>query len=303
MDEFHIKRTLEKLQSEPWLLEKGTNYMRQFAHDGTGISVSHWSHLSVGMHAHRYYEISIIISGGCVHTYRGSSVPLIPGDVFLVAPGEQHSYTAQLPVELYVCQFFAERLADEILQMLKSVNQPEDASDAQQNVLHLDQETMEEVVFLLEKMIREQHGTAADQRLVKKACLELILVNLKRVHEKESTQGSSLFADEKRIRIQNTIDYINAHLDERVELEALAKISCWSEGYFRAVFKEVTGFSPVEYLNRLRIVKAIEFMQRENLPVSAAAMRVGIYDKAYFSRLFKKVIGCSPREFRSGIVS
>ena len=294
MDDFSIRRTLEELQSESWLLEENNDYMRQFVQDSSGISVTHWSHMSVGIHAHRYYEFSMILSGECVHSCKGTSRPMIPGDVFLIAPHERHSYKARLPVEMYICQFYADQIDDETAQFLK-----EYVDYNQHEIIHLQEAAVREAKFLMEKMMREQRGSGPEQRIVKKACLNLLLVILQRARNQVREQGASQILDEKRSRIQNVIDYMDTHLQEKIETNKLAEISCWSEGHFRAVFKEATGFSPVEYLNRMRIVKAISYMQTEGVSVAEAADRVGFYDHAYFSRVFSSVIGCSPRRFRS----
>ena len=88
--------------------------------------------------------------------------------------------------------------------------------------------------------------------------------------------------------------YIDAHLTEQIDFEELAAKYAFSLNYFRKLFRDVTGFSPVNYLNRLRIVRSCEYIQRENLSVGEAAERVGIYDANYFSRLFKKIMGMPP---------
>ena len=91
--------------------------------------------------------------------------------------------------------------------------------------------------------------------------------------------------------------YIDAHLTEQLDFEELAAKYAFSLNYFRKLFRDVTGFSPVNYLNRLRIVRSCEYIQHENLSVGEAAERVGIYDANYFSRLFKKIMGMSPTQF------
>ena len=72
-----------------------------------------------------------------------------------------------------------------------------------------------------------------------------------------------------------------------------------SSSYFRVLFKDVTGLPPVEYLNRLRIVKSLQYLQADDLSIANAAARVGIYDPNYYSRLFKKVMGVPPRYFKN----
>lgn len=57
--------------------------------------------------------------------------------------------------------------------------------------------------------------------------------------------------------------------------------------------------SPTDYLNHVRISRALELLQVTSLSIAEIASRVGIYDANYFSRLFKKVTGYPPRYFKS----
>ena len=70
--------------------------------------------------------------------------------------------------------------------------------------------------------------------------------------------------------------YMETHIAEELDFNQMADSAYWSVGYFRSVFKDVTGLTPTEYLNRLRILKSLEYMQKENLNVSEAASESGI---------------------------
>ena len=88
--------------------------------------------------------------------------------------------------------------------------------------------------------------------------------------------------------------YMDAHLTEQINFNVIAKKYAFSANYFRKLFRDVTGFSPINYLNRLRIIRSCEYISHDNFSVSEAAERVGIYDRNYFSRLFKKIMDISP---------
>ena len=88
--------------------------------------------------------------------------------------------------------------------------------------------------------------------------------------------------------------YIEEHLDETLDFNAVAQKYAFSPTHFRKIFKDITGLSPASYINRLRILRACEYMQKDKMSIREAAEQVGIYDFNYFSRLFKKVMGCSP---------
>jgi len=71
-----------------------------------------------------------------------------------------------------------------------------------------------------------------------------------------------------------------------------------SESNFRYCFKKVTGLSPIDFLIKLRVEKAVGFMTaNSNINVTETAMRTGFYDSAYFSKKFKKIVGITPMAF------
>ena len=69
--------------------------------------------------------------------------------------------------------------------------------------------------------------------------------------------------------------------------------------YFSNLFLKKTGFSPLQYLNMLRIRKACQYLDNTNMKINQIAPLVGIDDNFYFSRLFTKVMGITPSQYRS----
>ena len=67
---------------------------------------------------------------------------------------------------------------------------------------------------------------------------------------------------------------------------------------FNHVFKDITGYSPNQYLIKIRIDRAKQLLSDENLSVKETAEIVGYTDINYFSRLFKKSTGVSPKGFK-----
>ncbi|MFW5789511.1 MAG: helix-turn-helix domain-containing protein, partial [Spirochaetota bacterium] len=67
--------------------------------------------------------------------------------------------------------------------------------------------------------------------------------------------------------------------------------------YFRRLFKQVTGYTPVNYINRVKIDKAKDLLLSGECNVSEAAEAVGIDNVFYFSRLFKRISSVNPSEY------
>lgn len=92
-------------------------------------------------------------------------------------------------------------------------------------------------------------------------------------------------------------EYIHVHYQEPLSVSEIAKYIGISAGYLHTVFKSVTGYGVLEYINQYRVWLAMQYIKSRNLSLKKVAALVGIEDVAYMSRLFKKTTGVSYREF------
>lgn len=263
---------------------------------------------SVPVHRHDFQEFVLITKGSCIHQFKDISMPLIPGDVFLVPPHQEHAYIIETPISMYNCQFYPQQIADwwdgQFGGLLNDLAQPEDdnpispADLNRQHIIHLSVPDAERVQMMMETMRAEQLEQRFAYQQVKQDCLNLILIIISRARLRQF----AVQPDGENFRYEIVAAaqrYIEENLTEHIDFSNYARGHNISHGYFRAIFKSETGLPPVEYLNRLRIVRAIEYLKNDALSMSDVSAAVGIYDANYFSRLFKKIIGYSPREFRN----
>lgn len=110
-------------------------------------------------------------------------------------------------------------------------------------------------------------------------------------------QGQSKIEMEDN-RIAKTVLYIRKHLNEAIELEKLAEISCLSKDHFIRLFKKELGTTPLQYINQKKIEKAQLLLTTEELAVKEIAFQLAFDDYSYFNRLFKKTTGVTPQEYR-----
>ncbi len=110
-------------------------------------------------------------------------------------------------------------------------------------------------------------------------------------------QGQSKIEMEDN-RIAKTVLYIRKHLNEAIELEKLAEISCLSKDHFIRLFKKELGTTPLQYINLKKIEKAQLLLITEELAVKEIAFQLAFEDYSYFNRLFKKITGVTPQEYR-----
>ena len=105
--------------------------------------------------------------------------------------------------------------------------------------------------------------------------------------------------DAARLGVQKGIDYVMAHYDESVTLEALVECSGYSESHFCHRFKSATGYTPFAYLNRVRVIKAAELLVTTNEKITSIASKCGFDNISYFNRVFRKQMHMSPGQYRN----
>ena len=93
-------------------------------------------------------------------------------------------------------------------------------------------------------------------------------------------------------------DYIQKNFQNDLSLDEVSRQLDLSMYYFSKLFKEETGNNFVEYMTNLRMEKAKELLQKDELSMKEICSAVGYSDPNYFSRIFKKNTGATPTEYR-----
>jgi AraC family transcriptional regulator len=88
-------------------------------------------------------------------------------------------------------------------------------------------------------------------------------------------------------------DYILAHLDEPVEVGALAELAGRSPFQFTRVFARSVGMTPHRYIVHLRLQRAIELVRDGRSGLAEIAAHTGFADQSHLSRWVRRVYGVS----------
>lgn len=99
--------------------------------------------------------------------------------------------------------------------------------------------------------------------------------------------------------VQKIITLIDSDLTADLSLSALASMQNVSASYLSSLFKQETGQTITDYVNRKRTELAMHLLETTNLQVQTIAQHCGIVDVHYFSKVFKKYTGKTPKEYRN----
>jgi two-component system response regulator YesN len=98
--------------------------------------------------------------------------------------------------------------------------------------------------------------------------------------------------------IRAALAYLNAHFSEQVSLRDLLRHTALSKSYFSALFKEHTGATFVEYLQKLRVEQAQRYLTDTDWNISEIGERVGYSGERNFRKAFQQYTGMSPAAYR-----
>ena len=279
----------------------------------------------VNLHQHQFYEMVLILRGSCQHYYKNMSIPLIPGDLFLIPPDQPHSYRFSENISLCNCQFFLDVLESTPYQFVSDIEYTalqqenffrkrlkdmrafrktgEKIADwhsgdiNSQGIIHLNSSEREFIETQFRNMLAEQNEQKFGFERIKQTLLEQVLIHIKRVQTNQFAHKDK-DASWKEEMIDSVLNMIETNVAYKFDFHTIAQTQNITITYFRSIFKNITGLSPVEYLNRVRMLKALELLQATSLSIAEISERVGIYDTNYFFQTIQAVHRVSAELFQ-----
>lgn len=97
--------------------------------------------------------------------------------------------------------------------------------------------------------------------------------------------------------IIESINFISENYNNKITLDIISDHIGLTSIAINTKFREETDYSFSEFLNRYRILKAIEMLQDDKILVYEIAQKCGFREYKYFSKVFKDYVGTSPKKF------
>lgn len=101
--------------------------------------------------------------------------------------------------------------------------------------------------------------------------------------------------------IQDLIDWIDNHLDSRLDIDTVARRAGYSKWHLQRIFKEHTGQPLGEYIRAKKLQKSIERLAHSNESILNVAIALGFDSQQSFNRSFKRQYGQAPGVWRRSI--
>ncbi|MEK3698438.1 Ada metal-binding domain-containing protein [Paenibacillus sp. FSL R10-2199] len=101
--------------------------------------------------------------------------------------------------------------------------------------------------------------------------------------------------------VEEIRQYIIGIYHENVTLHLISLHVKKDPYYIQRTFKAVTGFTPLQYVHHLRILKAKSLMETKTLSITEIGLNLGYSNSGHFSTKFKEVVGVTPKEYRKSL--
>ena len=100
------------------------------------------------------------------------------------------------------------------------------------------------------------------------------------------------------MRLRPVITYIAEHYSEKIYIETLSDMITVSPDYFTKMFKDSIGRTPIDYINGLRINRAMQMLATTDISVNDISDGLGFSNSNYFHKIFKQYMDTSPAAYR-----
>lgn len=148
-------------------------------------------------------------------------------------------------------------------------------------------------------MTRSPDSSPYKEQFIKNT-LELLIVSLMSSEITERNKRIERFEhfSQRQTLAKNIVEYLHNHIDETINLNAIADNFSYSLSSIKRIFKEETGHSIISYLNDIRMKKAKDLLRDSRASIEEISLKVGFSNVHYFSSAFKKRWNMSPSHFR-----
>ena len=102
--------------------------------------------------------------------------------------------------------------------------------------------------------------------------------------------------------IAAVISYIEAHLNEKLDLETVANAVCYSKYHLHRMFTDTVGITLHDYVQRRQLTEAAKLLVLSEKPIIEIALIAGYESQQAFTSIFKSMYKQTPLEYRQNEV-
>lgn len=245
-------------------------------------------------HIHPHYELLFIEEGEGWQYLGGKKVRAIPGDLFIVAPGEIHDSSGLANTKNWTINFKVgnlDSLSTPVEEMLWEFLQPAEPTIRH---FHIAQERHPQLLANIKHLYDEFHGQFLGFGEAIHALLLLLLIDTTRMIAPQLKKVPSLPLP----LLQKVFHYIKYNYACQISLCDVAKAVGRSPAYLTDLVRRETGKTILNWIIEYRLAEAQFLLLNTNQSIRQIAETVGYLDTGHFIRQFHRLYDMTPQVWR-----
>ncbi|WP_343556348.1 AraC family transcriptional regulator [Sphingobacterium sp.] len=264
-------------------------------------AINEWGH---PRHNHHFYELTFVMDGKGQHLLNESTVDYKKGDIFFLAPKDEHEFIIHEPTTFGIIkfteQFFMENASlSKNTYWLKNLQSIVFHSNViAKSVIEIESDRKQ--LFGLYCLIRDEllNKISYGHRVIVELFGALLIILSRNL--KTSTHGIPNERLSEKGRVDDVLSYIRQNVLQRdmVKVSTIASVFHLSPNYVGIFIKKHLGISLQKYIQQTKIKMAESLLKQSNLHVNEIAEKLGFTDAAHFNKIFRKYVGVVPSKFK-----
>jgi AraC family transcriptional activator of pobA len=247
-------------------------------------------------HKHDFYLILYIVKGSGVHTIDFQDYNILPNSVFLMTPGQVHSWQLDPHTDGFII-FFTKGFYQMQSSERNLLEFPFYHSLSASPSIVIDKNEVVDFVFM--QMLAEfKNSTPGNLRLLR-SYLDVLLLKLSDSFSSSNDTGLNATTYKLR-RLEQLIERNFKKLKQPSDYAGLMNLSA---SYLNSICKDNLGKTLSELIQERIILEAKRLFAYSDSNVNEIASKLNFNDVSYFSRFFRKHTGNTPETFRSSLTS
>lgn len=257
----------------------------------------------IEFHSHRQYEIYVFHSGECKYLINNQIIDLKPGSIICLDGSELHKAHVTGDISKYERSLvhFSPDWLRPVLEVLDAAFLLEPFETSPHTVFlpkdntaftALDQ-AGKELAALSFSPYSEETEAELKNRLVQFLFLFYRL-------DKTAVLDEHIPKSEKSRYAEQIASYVQQQFSTKITIEKIAQALNLSQSYISHLFKEITGYTVMEYVMDYRFIqaKALIDLSGQSTKLKDVASECGFESDSHFNRFFKKKTGMTPRQYQ-----
>lgn len=239
-------------------------------------------------HSHPFTELFYVIDGKGEFLTSSKRFPVKANDLIIVNPKVEHTEVSskESPLEYIVLGIRGISFSNLSTEQ-EDIDLPFSSSSFR--------DEKKEVLHYLNAIVSEATSKFTSYERICHNLLEVLILKLLR-HKQFKLDISHTNKSTKDVALMK--HYLKTHYHQKITLSDLERLTHLSKYYIAHAFKKEVGFSPIDYLNHIRIDESKILLTTTDYSVSQIAAIVGFSNPSYFSEMFKQQTGLNPSNYR-----